>query len=205
MAAAAPPAKLYWDPTGLGRQPAHSGGLSGQLQINSPTALTPGVNKTLSFLCAVWEDQTEIADSSRGFPCLLKWTGGCTGRAEEKGEWTGPRSQLLALHVKVEQSILWRWWKESIAKTHLDWTTPLITRKAAEEKQKFTGRKKIQRNSHKEAECHRTGSKPEYYKNTTELSSIKKANQNKLFHFLPFVPAGKNQSARLFAFPSSFH
>lgn len=159
----------------------------------------------MCFLFAVWEDQTENADSSRGFPCLLTWTGGCTGRGE--GEWTGPGSQLSALHVKVEQSILWRWWKESIAKTHLDWTTPLITRKAAEEKQKFTGRKKIQRNSHKEAECHRTGSKPEYYKNTTELSSIKKANQNKLFHFLPFVPAEIKSTPTICTafFSSSFH
>lgn len=117
------------------------------------------------------------------------------------GEWTRPWSQLLALHVKAEQSILWWWWKESIAKTHLDWTTPLITRKAAKEKQKFTGRKKIQRNSHKESEFHRIGSKPEYYKNTTELSSIKKPNQNKIFHFLPFVPAEKaNLSLHSFCF-----
>lgn len=104
-----------------------------------------------------------------------------------EGEWTRPWSQLCALHVKAEQSILWWWWKESIAKTHLDWTTPLITRKAAKEKQKFTGR-----NSHKEAEFHRTGSKPEYYKNTTEPSSIKKPSRNKILYFLPFVPAEIN-------------
>lgn len=150
----------------------------------------------------MWEEQTTNAHSIRGFPCLLKWTGGMHWGSRGEGEWARPWSQLLALHVKAEQSILWRWWKESIAKTHLDWTTPLITRKAAKEKQKFTGRKKTQRNSHKEAEFHRIGSKPEYYKNTAELSSIKKTNQNKICHFLPFVPAEKKQSfsAQLFFF-----
>lgn len=61
--------------------------------------------------------------------------------------------------------------------------------------------KKIQRNSHKEAEFHRTGPKPEYYK-TTEVLSIKKPNQTKVFHFLPFVPAENPQS--FFAQPFFF-
>lgn len=52
--------------------------------------------------------------------------------------------------------------------------------------------KKIQRNSHKEADFHTTGSKPEYYK-TTEVSSIKKPNQGG-FHVLPFVPPKNPQS-----------
>ena len=157
-------AMLCFDLTAQVRQLARLGvpsvrGWSGQLQIISLTALTPGMNKTLSFLLSVWEEPTENAHSIRGFPCLLKWMMHWESRGE--GEWTRPWSQLLALRVKAEQSILWRWWKESIAKTHLDWTTPLITRKAAKEKQKFTGRKKIQRNSHKEAEIHRIGSEPE--------------------------------------------
>lgn len=59
-------------------------GLSAQLQINSLTALIPGNNKTFSLLFSVWEDPTESARSIRGFPCLLTWTGGCTGGAEEK-------------------------------------------------------------------------------------------------------------------------
>lgn len=93
--------------------------------------------------------------------------------------------------------------KKSIAKTHLDWTIPLITRKAAKEKQKFTGRKKIQRNSHKEAEFYRTGSKPEIYKNK-ELpkpkTTPKQTHKKWIFHLISFVPAGKSFPADLFFF-----
>lgn len=170
-------AKLY-----LVRQLTHLGvssllELSDQLQINSPPALTRN-EQTLVFSILSLRRPNCKSSLSLRISMPTEMDGRMHRGSRGEGERTRPWSQLFALHIKAEQSILWGWWKESIAKTHLDWTTPLITRKAAKEKQKFTGRKKRQRNSHKEAEFHSTGSKPEYYKKTTELTAIKE-NQTK--------------------------
>lgn len=81
--------------------------------------------------------------------------------------------------------------EKKVLQTHLDWTTPLITRKAAKEKQKFTGWRKYKG----------TVTKRQNFTEQVQNLSITRLqkfyqlkNQTKVFHFLPFVPADNPQS-----------
>lgn len=163
------------------------------------------MKKSLFFPFLVWKDQT-VKAPSEDFSMSAEMNRRMHWGTRGEGERTRPWSQLLALHEKAEQSTLWWWWKESIADS--PWLNHSSNyQKSSKRKTKIYRMKKIQRNSHKEAEFHRTGPKPEYYK-TTEVLSIKKPNQTKVFHFLPFVPAENPQSFSaqpFFFFSFSFH
>lgn len=175
-------------------------GLAGQLHSNSPTALTPRMDKSLCFPFMAWKHQTAKAPSEDSSMAAEMNRGMCWGSRGECG-WTRPWSQLLALHVKAEQSMLWWWWKESIADS--PWLNHSSNyQKSSKRKTKIYRMKKIQRNSHKEAEFHRTGSKPEYYK-TIEVSSIKKTKP-RYFTFSLLFLLKNPQSFFAQLFPSFF-